>query len=399
MKLLNRIAVIGGGASGILAAVFAARGGAQVCIYERNDRIGRKILSTGNGRCNFSNRYANIDNYNGKNTAFIKNAMNKFWVDEAIGFFESLGMPCCEEDGGRLYPYSRQASAVCDVLRFEVERLGIRIFSKTTVNGIEKNGKIFTVSDSNGKKEEYNRVILSTGGMAAPDLGSDGMGYKFAKSFGHSIVNPRPVLVQLKTDKNDVKGLKGIKSICNVKYRNRESAGELLFTEYGVSGPPVFYLSSYVTEPDDIYIDFLPDYTENEVINMLLKRRSRGLSCENMLIGLVSRLIGINILKYSKISPLTKSETELTDDELKTIAHSLKARKIHVAGRQSWRNAQSTSGGINTDEVNSKTMESRLTKGLYFTGEILDIDGECGGFNLQWAWSSGYLAGISAVGK
>jgi len=389
---VNRIAIIGGGASGMMAAITARENGAEVVVYESNDKIARKILSTGNGRCNFTNRYATQDKYNGRNTAFMKNAINKFWVDETLDFFERIGVIACEESDGKMYPYSRQASAVLDVLRFEAQRLGIEFRLKTKVQSVSKEGKRFLVLG-----EYYDKVIIATGGKAAPALGSDGLGYELSKSFGHTITKLYPTLVQIKTDLSDVKGLKGIKVQAKVSAGDKSDYGEVLFTDYGISGPPVFRISSFIKDKKEISIDFMPDYTEEQVFNILKKRSFRGLSAEKMLIGIVNRLVGINLLKYAGISPLTKPENELSDDELLSIVSALKSRKLRVVGTKEWDNAQVTAGGVNTDEVNSKTMESRLVKGLYFAGEILDIDGECGGYNLQWAWSSGYVAGQSAA--
>jgi len=396
---LSKIAVIGGGPSGITAAIFAARAGTEVNIYEKNERLGRKILSTGNGRCNFTNKNACIENYNGKNTSFIKHSTEKFWVEETVAFFDELGILSVEEEEGRIYPYSRQAASVCDVLRFEIERLGINCFLKTKACKIEKDGKRFKVSDNRGTVNIYDKVIVATGGMAAPDLGSDGDGYEFAKSFGHSVRALTPVLVQMKTKPEDIKGLKGIKVQASLMHEQRKYKGEILFTDYGISGPPVFKASSYIKPGDEVFIDFLPDYTEEEVFEIIKRRTKRGLTLENMLIGIVNRLVGINVLKYSGTVPLSRTEDTLSDDEIKNLSSALKKRKISIVSKQGWKNAQVTAGGINTDEVNAKTMESRLVKGLYFTGEVLDIDGECGGYNLQWAWSSGYIAGVAASRK
>ncbi len=389
----NKIAIAGGGASGIIAAVIAARNGAEAVIIEKNDRMARKILSTGNGRCNFTNINAGIENYHGKNTAFMKNAINKFWVAESLSFFEEIGILARTEENGRVYPYSCQASAVCDMLRFETERLGIKTVTGCNIKDIEKNGKRFVVYSDKGEVGEFNKVILAMGGKAAPELGTDGDGYALAQKFGHTIIKPVPSLVQLRTA---VKGLKGIKVQAEISCRDKKSYGEILFTDYGLSGPPVFWISTYAHNEKFVSIDFLPEYSEQKTEEMLRARSKRGLTLEYMLVGIVNRLVGVDILKYAGVGPFSRKENELEPEEFKKIAHALKNRRFEIEGTMSWKNAQVTAGGINTDEVNSKTMESRLLKGLYFAGEILDIDGECGGYNLQWAWSSGYLAGLSA---
>ena len=391
----KKIAIIGGGASGIMAAITAARECADVTVYERNERIGRKILSTGNGRCNYTNINAAAEKYHGENTAFVQNALRRFGAYDAIAFFKELGILPRVENEGKVFPYSCQASAVLDVLRFETERLNINIKTGHNVNGIEKNGKKFVVRTDKGVCGEYDRVILSGGGMAAPELGTNGDVYKIGKSFGHRIIKPCPTLVQIKT--NAAKGLKGIKVQAKAACGSKSAAGEILFTDYGLSGPPIFWLSTFIQDEKHIIIDFVPDYTESELTDILKERSVRGLAAEYMLIGIVNRLVGINIIKYAGIAPMSKKENEFGEQELAALAHALKHRIFDIEGTLSWKNAQVTAGGISTNEVNSKTMESRIVKGLYFSGEILDVDGECGGYNLQWAWSSGYTAGLNAA--
>lgn len=403
LKLL-KIAVIGGGASGLTAAISAAREGAEVAVLERCDRVGRKILATGNGRCNYTNINADIGNYHGGAYEFIKNAMSRFWVEETKEFFEELGMLTKVENGAKAYPYSLQASAVLDVLRFEAARLGIEIITGFEACEIKKRKDGFTVISYDGKKQNCDRVILSAGGKASPSLGSNGSGYEIAKKLGHRITRVFPALVQVKTETALVKALKGIKLDARVKYIRKdrvlsESLGELLFCDYGVSGPAVFNISRQCSEFEDgeLSIDLLPEMSIDTLVELLKKRRSKERTLENYFVGMINKKLGMTVLKYANVLPYSDLSDRLSDKETERLANALKNFKLRVTGTTSWNNAQVTAGGIVTSEVNPETLESKICKGLFITGEILDIDGDCGGFNLQWAWSSGYIAGKNSV--
>ena len=398
-----RIAVIGGGASGIMAAIAGAYNGAYVTIYERCDRIGRKILATGNGRCNYTNINAEIVNYHGENPCFIKNITEKFWVRETIEFFESLGMLTKVENEGKAYPYSLQASAVLDVLRFELERLNIRIVTDFEVKSVKKQSGEFLIESYDGRREKAQKVILSTGGKASPSLGSNGSGYDIAKSLGHKITKIFPSLVQVKTETTLVKAMKGIKTDAvvsflsgNVKDKVR---GEVLFTEYGLSGPAVFNISRHCGETRDakIKLDLLPDMDFNSLREMLLKRKELNITLENFFVGMLNKKIGMTVMKYANVLPYSRQADSLTAKEISSLCEAIKSFTLTVEGTMSWNNAQVTSGGVDVFEIDENTLESKIIKGLYMTGELLDIDGDCGGYNLQWAWSSGYVAGECAA--
>ncbi len=396
------IAVIGGGASGIVGAIFAARNGANVTIYERCDRIGRKILATGNGRCNYTNVYASLENYHGKNPEFINNTINKFWVGETNSFFAELGMLTKVEENGKAYPYSLQASAVLDVLRYELERLKVNIITEFEVKKITKTNNAFKIKSYNGNIAYADKVILSTGGKASPALGSNGSGYAIAQSFGHKISKLYPSLVQLKTETNLIKSLKGTKLDANVLLEsgNKKCSyfGEILFTDYGLSGPAIFNVSRLCVQDCDatITLDILPEINEEELYNILKARRTQYRNLETFFVGMVNKKVGMVMMKYAEVLPFARNSDTITDAEIKRLCDALKNFKLKVTGTMSWNNAQVTAGGILTDDINPETMESNLCDGLYLTGEILDIDGDCGGYNLQWAWSSGYIAGINA---
>lgn len=398
-----RIAVIGGGASGLMAAITAARNNAVVTVYERCDRVGRKILATGNGRCNYTNIYADVENYHGENPDFIKASKNRFWVEEAKAFFAELGMLTKVEEKGKAYPYSLQASAVLDVLRYEVERLGILVVTDFEVSKVIKEKDGFLLKAYNGQTANADRVILASGGKASPSLGSNGSGYQIAKAFGHKTTKKFPSLVQVKTETQLVKALKGIKTDALVTFRKdnftQKSYGEVLFCDYGLSGPAIFNLSRLCTEYEngELILDLLPEIEYQQLRELLRKRRSPQRNLESFFVGMVNKKLGMTVMKYAGVLPYSRTADTISDKEIDLLCNALKKFTLMVTGTMSWNNAQVTAGGIRTCDVDEATLESKLCKGLYFAGEILDIDGDCGGYNLQWAWTSGYVAGINAA--
>lgn len=404
------VIVIGGGASGLMAAIIAARNGADVKILEQMNRVGKKILATGNGRCNLTNENIVLERYHGKNPQFAIEVLKGFDVLKTIDFFEKLGISCKVEDGGKVYPASDQASSVLDVLRYELLSLGVPEICESGVKSIHKDKKDFTIILRSGEQLRCDRVILAAGGKASPSLGSNGSGYNLAIPFGHRLVEPIPALVQLKLDKPFLKGIKGVRLIVKAsigvnEILLRDEYGEVLFTDYGISGPAVFQLSRRAGEEIQklntpwIKIDMFPQRIFQEFIDMLNTRFSNQPEkpLDFSFIGLLNkRLINV-VLKEAKIEDIHKPCGKTTTEERKNIADILKQWKMDIIGTQSWSEAQVTAGGIDVNDVNPKTMESKLVTGLYFSGEILDIDGDCGGFNLQWAWSSGYTAGTHAA--
>ena len=398
-----RVAVIGAGASGLVAAITAARNNAEVTLYERCDRVGRKILATGNGRCNYTNMGASVADYHGENPSFLQKTMDKFWVENTVSFFEELGMLTKVEDNQKAYPYSLQASSVLDVLRFEVERLNINVVTEFEVSDIKKTDKEFLIKSYNGMRASADKVILATGGRAQPSLGSNGSGYEIAKSFGHTITKTFPSLVQVRTNTELVKALKGIKTDAGVVFKKdkicEKSFGEVLFCDYGLSGPAIFNISRLCAqhESGEIILDLLPEIDYNSLRELLVKRRAKERNLENFFVGMVNKKIGMTVMKYANVLPYSRSSESISDEEIKKLCDALKSFTLKVTGTMSWNNAQVTAGGVLTCEVFDETMESKLCKGLYLTGELLDIDGNCGGYNLQWAWSSGYIAGCAAT--
>ena len=402
----TEIAVIGGGASGLMAAITAKKSGKEVVILERKDRILKKVLITGNGRCNITNVNANISNYFGKNISSVENILNRFTPQDTMDFFNELGIICNEENRGKVYPLSGQASSVVDALRFEAERLGIKIETEFYVRKIEKDGFKFRIYSEDRKKIEAGRVILAAGGQSYPELGSNGSGFELAKELGHSVTKLSPSIVQLKTEKHQVKGLQGIKTdVAVTAYGDNKKIctydGELLFTDYGISGNVVFNISFVMPlyKNVEFEIDFMEKFDYNELYE-ILKERKRILShltMENYFNGMINKKLGQFLSKVSGIEKLSKPVKDLNDSDIRKLCTVLKKYRVKILETTGFKNAQVTAGGVSLDEVNAETLESKIVKGLYFSGEVLDVYGECGGFNLQWAWASGYIAGENSA--
>ena len=402
----TEIAVIGGGASGLMAAITAKKSGKEVIILERKDRILKKVLITGNGRCNITNVNANISNYFGKNISSVENILNRFTPQDTMDFFNELGIVCNEENRGKVYPLSGQASSVVDALRFEAEKLGIKIETEFYVRKIEKDGFKFKIYSEDKKKIEAGRVILAAGGQSYPELGSNGSGFELAKELGHSVTKLSPSIVQLKTEKYQVKGLQGIKTdVAVTAYGDNKKIctydGELLFTDYGISGNVVFNISFVMPlyKNVEFEIDFMEKFDYNELYEMLKERKRilSHLTMENYFNGMINKKLGQFLSKVSGIEKLSKPVKDLNDSDIRKLCTVLKKYRVKILETTGFKNAQVTAGGVSLDEVNTETLESKIVKGLYFSGEVLDVYGECGGFNLQWAWASGYIAGENSA--
>jgi len=404
---MPKVLVVGGGAAGMMAAISAKINGAEVVVLERNNRVGKKILATGNGRCNYTNINLSIDNYHGKNPKFAYSCLSKFGVAETLDFFERLGITPAIEEKGKVFPLSFQSSSVLDVLRFELEDLGVELLTDVFVIGINK-GEKFELILEDGRKVYGDKVILATGGCAAPNTGSDGNGYTLAKSMGHSIVEVFPGLVQLKLEGDIFKQVDGVKFVgtAGLYVGNeliKEDRGDILFTNYGISGPPILQLSRTALEylnnnkAIELKVSIIDRKTEKELFDYLIYRFGfmAKKTIEKGLIGLINKRLIPPILKEVNIDK-NKQIAYLSNEEVRRLANILTDWRFNISGSKSFKDAQVTAGGINTDEIDSSTMESKLIEGLYFAGEIVDIDGDCGGFNLQWAWSSGYIAGENA---
>ncbi len=404
----NKIIIIGGGASGLMAAVVAARRGAKVTLLERKDRVGKKILATGNGRCNMTNVHCSKLDFHGSSEAFIEGILGEFNVPDTMSFFKNMGIYPTVTESGKVYPRSLQAGSVLDVLRYEVERLKVNVICQEEVVEI-KQDKHFIIHTKQDNKYYGNRVILATGGKSTPDLGSNGSGYVLAKAMGHTVIKPIPSLVQLKSDAPFLKPLKGVKIIGKATIIDekdhvlREEYGEILFTDYGISGPPILQLSRIASDRISnkkhvsVNLDLMNDVPDEE-LDQLLIGRFTGMphkSIHDNFIGILNKRIIPVLLKETGIA-LDKKSADINKKERQKLVKWLKSLKLHINGTHQWNQSQVTAGGVKTSEVDSRTLESKKIPGIYYAGELLDVDGDCGGYNLQWAWSSGYVAAVAA---
>ncbi len=396
--------IVGGGASGIMAAIMAKDLGIDVAILESNDRIGKKILTTGNGRCNITNKNINVLRYHSENKTFFNKVFENFTLKNTVEFFNSIGLYLVTLDSDKMYPMSLQASSVLDVFRFALEEREVPIYLNHKVKEINYKNK-FIIDCVNEENFICNKLLLCTGGKSAPKTGSDGSGFTLAKKLGHSIVNPIPALVQLKLNHNKLKALSGVKFDGNAHiYVNdklrRSEFGEVLFTDYGISGPPILQLSriaSYnLSKGKDISlkIDMMSNFSKDELKDFLENHFGTYSyrSVHDALIGIINKKIIPIILKEANIDNIHKPCWSLEWEEKEMLLSLLKEWTFKVSGTNSFDNAQVTAGGVDTKEVDENTLQSKIVPNLYFAGEILDVDGDCGGFNLQWAWSSTSVA-------
>ena len=393
------VCVIGGGAAGMLAALTAAENGHRVLLLERQSRVGRKLLATGNGRCNLSNHHVSPAHYHG-GAGFCDFALSQFDVGETLQYFASLGLLTVSEASGRIYPMSNMAGSVLDVLRYALERLEIDLQTGQTVTAVRKMPEGFSVKT---ETDTFSArcLILAAGGAAGSKVGGGMDGYRLAKSLGHHRTALYPSLVQLKTDPTYPRALKGVKaqcgiSICRGSQVLARNSGEVLFTEYGVSGPAIFDLSRSVSAGGSdltCLLNFFPDWEEAEVLHWLSQRQAAMAAHEasTLLTGSCHTRLGQMICKSAGFT--NQRAAGLTRDDLRRIARQATHFALPITGTCGFDQAQVTAGGLDTSEFDPRTLQSRLVPGLYACGELLDIDGDCGGYNLQWAWSSGRLAG------
>ncbi|MBR4627874.1 MAG: aminoacetone oxidase family FAD-binding enzyme [Ruminococcus sp.] len=398
--MLCDIIVIGGGASGLTAAISAkmCRPEASVTVCEKLDRVGRKILSTGNGRCNLSNRSVNTENYHGSVNApaVIRDEPS---ADE---FFSGLGIMLVADDAGRVYPYSGSAATVLSALRLKMSTLGITEecgFAVSAVDGV-KDGYRLTSAD--GRTLSARRLIVAAGGYAAPSSGTDGAVMRLFRSRGYRTAKICPAVAPMKAFPEEIKGLKGVRAKCRLSAFSgekllRTEAGEIQFTENTLSGICVFNMAYLFAENEGsltLCADFAPDISAARLSGYLsdVRKQRSGSSLEDFLTGLFGKNLAVYLTKRALRRPLTESISTLSDEDISSAAALIKNCRFRAAGASPWQNAQSTLGGITASEITPE-LASRREKGIYFCGEILDTAGDCGGYNLQWAWSSGWRAG------
>lgn len=409
-KTIMDVIVVGGGAAGLMAAITAARTGAKVLILEHNDTTGKKILATGNGRCNFTNTEQGAQYYRSDSPAFVLPSLQQFSVNDTISFFKDLGVMTTVKNG-YCYPRTMQASTIRNALLKEAKRLHICIQEGIGIRKIYQENNLF-VFDTKSGLFFGRKCILSTGGKADPKSGSDGSGYIYAKQLGHHMTVTVPSLVPLVSNASWLKDVKGVRQDAKVNlYIDDqfifEDHGEVQFTEYGISGIPVFQSSRYAAKAladmkkVHISIDFMHDMTEQELTDWFLtqiKHYKETGTVRDILTGIVNQKIAnVLALQLPFNNQLFKS---LSGKQIEILVKQsiglLKETTISITDNKTFMQAQVTAGGVKTEEINAETMESTVISGLYFAGEIIDVDGMCGGYNLQWAWSSGYVAGKNA---
>lgn len=407
---MSKVLIIGAGAAGMMAGIAAAYNGNQVEIFEKNDRVGKKIFITGKGRCNITNA-SDIENHFSnilKNEKFLYSAYNNFNSEDICNMLENTGVKIKIERGNRVFPESDKSSDVIWALNKMLKDIGVKIYLNTEINKIEKNNDKMSVIDKNGKKHIGDYCIVATGGMSYQSTGSTGDGYKFAKSFNLNVNKTYPSLVPLNIKEEMCKNLQGL-SLKNVnlkvvdekgeEYYNEQ--GEMIFTHFGISGPLVLSASCYICDKlkdhdFKCYIDLKPALDFETLDKRILKDFEENINrnFNNSLDKLLPRKIIEPVITLSGIDPYKKVH-EITKEERLNLAKTIKNIPLTVTGTRGFNEAIITRGGISIKEINPKTMESKKVQGVYFVGEVLDIDAKTGGYNLQIAWSTGYLAGSS----
>lgn len=402
--------IVGGGAAGMFCALRLAEAGVtDVLLLERNDRLGRKLSATGNGQGNVTNAHMGAEHYFTDAPDAVVSVLDRFGKDDLLRELTSLGGLFEADEVGRVYPTSRQAASVTDLLRFALEgrievRLGARVRSAR-----RSGGKFFVQTE--GEEFCARSLVLACGGRAAPHFGTDGDGYALARAFGHTVTPLRPSLVQLKTEQAYIRGLKGVRADCAVRIVGSPvcMCGDLLFTDYGVSGDAIFRISAFCGEGDVLSVDFLPGRAAGEVERLLRAKAARypAMRKEDLLRGVVNSSVGKCLTKYSANADFSQFKAQNTAergkirknmDDLARLAHSVKDFRLPVVGTLGFDYAQVTKGGVPLAEVDEGLMSLRAD-GLYLLGELLNVDGECGGYNLQWAFSCGAVAADAIAGR
>ena len=397
------IGIIGAGASGMAAALTAAENeNNRVILLERQARVGRKLQATGNGRCNLSNIHASEQGYHGQVPDFVRAAISAFAPEDTLKWFASLGLFTVTEESGKVYPYSDQANSVVDVLRLALVKENITLKTGYEVTKIQKTAEGFQIT--NGEEPiTCDKLIIACGGLAGSKLGGTMSGYKLLAKLGHRSTKLRPSLVQIKSSWPELPSLKGVRTNCHVEILHNgeyyaRSTGELQLTEHGISGPVVFEISRDVCAERGKWtakLDFLPHISAEVLEVELQRRRTTNLPMEDLLTGILHNRLGRVLTKAAGIKG-KQYANQIGNSELREVITCVKGLEIDLSEPLGMDSAQVTAGGVLTDGFHPETMESKLVPGLYACGEVLDIDGDCGGYNLQWAWSSGRCAGLHA---
>lgn len=404
-----KVGIIGAGASGVFAALFLKQNYIDTTVIERNANALKKIYATGNGRCNFTNRNVSYKNYHGENPKFTISAIKKFDNYDVIEFFNDMGIPEVELENGKIFPKSLQASSIVKQMMCLANHLEVEFIYDSFVDDVRKNGDIFEVK-SNDSLYKFDYLIVACGSKAYKKSGSDGNGYILMKKLGHNIVKTHPGIVQLRLNGDSFKKMSGTKFKANAKLvvDNKEVFEfyhDVLFTDYGISGPTILQLSGEAIRAKNkgldvkIRIDTV-DLDENKLYEHLIYIISLNYykKINELLVGLINDNLIEEVLNQANID-YDINVCELSKEEVYKLAHTLKNLEFSVSGYKDEDSGQITCGGIDTDEINPSTMESKKIKNLYIIGEIMDVDGDCGGYNLQWAFSSAYSCAMSIIKK
>ena len=391
--------IIGAGATGLVSAIVSARAGQSVLLLEQNNKIGKKILVSGNGKCNIDNKYININRFHSQNLSFVEEVLEGYDFNVVEKFFTSLGLELIEGKEGKMFPLSLQASSVVELLEYEAKRVRVQIICDCTVTTINKESDTFVVETSLGTKTS-TQLVLASGSPAAPQLGGSNSGYAFATKMGHSLIPRHPSLVQLCSEETWVKECAGVKVAGLAKlYANgeyiTEKKGDLLFTNYGISGLAILDLSREVStrlanfDYCELSLDLMPDFSKEKLTNLLQARVKQNSEkpLALWLQGVINKKLIPIILEQSKCK--VRVEDALNRKEINKLVHAIKNLKLSINDTKGFAGAEVATGGIDTTEVNPQTMESKLVSNLFFVGEILDVDGDRGGFNFHWAWVTG----------
>ena len=401
------VTIVGAGASGLVAAITAARRGKKVLILEKNNKIGKKLLATGNGRCNIGNQKATTNHFHSQNPSFIEQTLSDYSYQSVKQFFKSIGLELIEGKEGKVFPMSLQASSVVELLAYQCEELGVKILCETEVVSIKKKENHYQLRHLHGHTLS-RKVLIATGHCAAPQLGGVERGIAFAKAFGHTAIEPFPSLVQLTAPYKDhyLKAMSGVKLECKVTLNKKKvltKQGDLLFTNYGLSGLVILDISRFVMEELSqkknimLTIDLMPKLSHQQLLALMKKSlpKKSQKPLKVWLQGFIHKKLIAPILEPLKLQNETLSTLQSKPKELEKIVKHIKSFQFEIDGSRGYKGAEVAAGGVNTKEINPKTMESKKHQGLYFTGEVLDVDGDRGGFNLHFAWVCGLRAGKS----
>ncbi|MCI4407296.1 MAG: NAD(P)/FAD-dependent oxidoreductase [Sulfuricurvum sp.] len=401
---MKKIAIIGGGASGLMAALAAARSGANVTLYEHNNAVGKKILASGNGRCNIINTTVSYHDYAGSDPQFVTYALKQLSFHYFQSFCHSIGLLLDIKDDGRCYPLSNEAKSVLIAFKSAVSGAGVTILTECAVTALSKESAGFIVTSDNNKRR-YDKVLIATGSEAAPQLGATADGYTFARNFGHEIIPPYPSLVQLHLSSKHAPKMAGVKTVAEVTLlidgkSNTTVTGDILFASYGISGLAILDVSQKASfallhkQRVSLSLNLLPQFDTQTLTNTLDKLFASipNQSVQNALCGLLPAKIVTYLLDDAQI-PLSVCVSTLGPKEIKKLVYLIREWKFEVTDTHGFKHAEVSGGGVSTAQVNHKTMESKLVEGLYFAGEVLDIVGRRGGYNFNFAWASGMIAG------